>query len=146
MMDQGSPRPHPTPTAQLTTTHGLLQDFSSFRNELDRCPEDMINDTMIGKTDAGSGPDERRDSERIEVQAEAIVAWHFQPDQKVRYRTIDYSETGMRIISSTPLLEGMTGVVVSMLPEGRKIDRACMVVWSRHAAGGTGHEAGLRFF
>ena len=106
----------------------------------------MINDTMIGKTDAGSGPDERRDSERIEVQAEAIVAWHFQPDQKVRYRTIDYSETGMRIISSTPLLEGMTGVVVSMLPEGRKIDRACMVVWSRHATGGSGHEAGLRFF
>lgn len=105
-----------------------------------------MNDTMIGKRDAESGSDERRDSERHEVQAEAVVSWHFQPGQKVRYRTIDHSETGMRIASSTPLLEGMTGVLVSMLPEGTRIDRACMVVWSRHANGGEGHEAGLRFF
>ena len=109
----------------------------------------MLNDTMIGKRDkdaAGSGTDERRGSDRTDVQAEVVVARHFQPNQTVRYRSLDLSGTGMRIHSTTPLLEGMTGVLVSVLPEGRRLDRACMVVWSRHAATGQGHEAGLRFF
>ena len=109
----------------------------------------MLNDTTFGKNDrdaASSRTADRRESDRTDVQAEVVVAWHFQPDQTVRYCTLDLSETGMRIHSSTPLLEGMTGVLVSVLPEGRKLDRACMVVWSRHASTGEGHEAGLRFF
>ena len=109
----------------------------------------MLNDTMFGKNDkdaTSSEIAERRGSDRTDVQAEVVVAWHFQPDQTVRYRSLDLSETGMRIHSTTPLLEGMTGVLVSILPEGRKLDRACMVVWSRHDRSRKGHEAGLRFF
>ena len=127
----------------------LLGEFASFSLRLDRSHKAMLNDTMIGKKDkdgGASGTDDRRESARTEVQAEVVVSWHFQPDQSVRYRSLDLSETGMRIHSSTPLLEGMTGVLVSVLPEGLRLDRACMVVWSRHAAGGDGHEAGLRFF
>ena len=109
----------------------------------------MLNDTMFGKNDrdaAASKADERRGSDRSDLQVEVVVAWHFQPDQTMRYRSLDLSETGMRIRSSTPLLEGMTGVLVSVLPEGCRLDRACMVVWSRHAASEEGYEAGLRFF
>ena len=137
------------PATQLTDSSKLLGEFASFDPQLDRSHEAMLNDTMIGKNDknaAASDTDDRRGSDRTDVQAEVVVAWHFQPDQSVRYRSLDLSETGMRIHSSTPLLEGMTGVLVSVLPEGRKLDRACMVVWSRHAASGEGHEAGLRFF
>ena len=47
-----------------------------------------------------------------------------------------------------PLLEGMTGVLNSTLPEGTRIDRAVMVVWSRSDGRSEDgrHEAGLRFF
>lgn len=106
-----------------------------------------MNDKMIGMREStDSVSNERRESDRNEVQVEVVVSWHFQPDQSMRYETLDLSDTGMRIRSSTPLLEGMTGVIGAILPEGRKVNRACMVVWSRHAASGSGHEAGLRFF
>lgn len=106
----------------------------------------MLNDsTMRERTD---GQTDRRETDRTAVETEVVVTWHFQPGQPVRYRSLDLSETGMRISTSTPLLEGMTGVLVSVLPEGKRIDRAVMVVWSR-SDGRTQdgrHEAGLRFF
>jgi c-di-GMP-binding flagellar brake protein YcgR len=106
----------------------------------------MLNDSTMGKNETTST--DRREAERTTVDTDVVVTWHFQPGQSVRYRSLDFSETGMRIASSTPLLEGMTGVLVSVLPEGRRLDRAVMVVWSRSdgrtATGG--HEAGLRFF
>lgn len=112
----------------------------------------MLHDSMIGKENPALSPSasqlNRRDAERHAVDTEVVVNWHFQPDVSVRYRSLDFSETGMRIVSSTPLLEGMTGVLVSTLPEGRPIDRAVMIVWTRKAEtpGVSGFEAGLRFF
>ncbi len=106
----------------------------------------MLNDSTMGMKNAD--PANRRGADRTRVEAEVVVTWHFQPDQAVRYRSLDMSETGMRISSSTPLLEGMTGVLNSTLPEGTRIDRAVMVVWTRsdgRSADGR-HEAGLRFF
>ena len=109
----------------------------------------MLNDSMIGKnetTDLASV--DRRDATRDTVDTEVVMSWHFRPSETVRYRTVDLSETGMRISSSTPLLEGMTGVLNSTLPEGTRIDRAVMVVWSRSDGRSQDgrHEAGLRFF
>lgn len=108
----------------------------------------MLNDSMIGRrnTTTTPGVDDRREAERTTARVELLISWHFQPDQKVRYRSLDLSETGLRIRSSTPLLEGMTGVLVSTLPEGERVDRAVMVVWSRTSRDGLGHEAGLRYF
>jgi hypothetical protein len=106
----------------------------------------MLNDSTMGKNETTST--DRREADRTAVDTEVVVTWHFQPGQAVRYRSLDLSETGMRIASSTPLLEGMTGVLVSVLPEGMRLDRAVMVVWCR-SDGRTstgGHEAGLRFF
>ncbi len=106
----------------------------------------MLNDSMMGKNESTSA--NRREAARTSIDAEVVVTWHFQPGQPVRYRSLDLSETGMRIATSTPLLEGMTGVLVSVLPEGRRLDRAVMVVWCRSdGRTSTGsHEAGLRFF
>jgi hypothetical protein len=106
----------------------------------------MLNDSTMGKSE--TTPIDRREADRNTVQTDVVVTWHFQPGQAVRYRSLDLSDTGIRIASSTPLLEGMTGVLVSVLPEGKRLDRAVMVVWSR-SDGRTstgGHEAGLRFF
>ena len=106
----------------------------------------MLNDSTMGGTK--NEATNRRSSKREAIDVEVVVNWHFQPGESVRYRSLDLSETGMRIVSSTPLLEGMTGVLVSILPEGRRIDRAVMVVWTRSDGRTTDgrHEAGLRFF
>ena len=79
---------------------------------------------------------------------EVVLAWHFNPEQPVRYRSVDLSDTGIRIRSSTPLLEGMTGTLKTILPEGQRLDRPVMVVWTRVGSGDAslGFEAGLRFF
>lgn len=112
----------------------------------------MLHESMIGRENpewsSTNATADRRDGSRRKVDTEVVVNWHFQPDIAVRYRTLDFSETGMRIVSTTPLLEGMTGVLVSTLPEGRSIDRAVMVVWTRtsEVPGTKGFEAGLRFF
>ncbi|MEE2973015.1 MAG: PilZ domain-containing protein [Planctomycetota bacterium] len=108
----------------------------------------MLNDSIIGRKSCQATPrvDDRRDAPRTAAQVELLICWHFQPDQKVRYRSLDLSEFGVRIRSSTPLLEGMTGVLVSTLPEGERVDRPVMVVWSRTSRDGLGHEAGLRYF
>lgn len=108
----------------------------------------MLNDSMIGRkiSSTPTSVDDRRQAERTAAEVELLICWHFQPDDKVRYRSLDLSETGLRIRSSTPLLEGMTGVLVSTLPEGKRVDRAVMVVWSRSSRDGLGHEAGLRYF
>lgn len=110
----------------------------------------MIHESMIGRENPELSPDtvDRRDGSRRAIDTEVVINWHFQPGISVRYRSLDLSESGMRIVSSTPLLEGMTGVLASTLPEGRSIDRAIMIVWTRasEVPGVSGYEAGLRFF
>lgn len=112
----------------------------------------MLDDSNMKRTVAEpldqSTDFDRRESGRESISVEVVLAWHFNPDQPVRYRSVDLSDSGIRIRSSTPLLEGMTGTLKTVLPEGRHLDRPVMVVWTR--AGGDdaslGFEAGLRFF
>ncbi len=97
--------------------------------------------------DQAAGSD-RRETDRDSISVEVVLAWHFNPDQPVRYRSVDLSETGIRVRSSTPLLEGMTGTLKTILPEGRHLERPVMVVWTRPGGDDSSHgfEAGLRFF
>lgn len=134
------------PPAQLPPTRNVLDNPPKSPPRFRRCISVMLNDSTMGKSPTDAT--DRRAADRTAVETEVVVTWHFQPGQPVRYRSLDLSETGMRISSSTPLLEGMTGVLVSVLPEGTRLDRAVMVVWSR-SDGRTQdgrHEAGLRFF
>jgi hypothetical protein len=142
---RGTSSQTPSP-AQLLRRRTVLDNPTKSPRPTVRCHPAMLNDSTMRKNE--TAPIDRREAERTSVETEVVVTWHFQPGQPVRYRSLDLSDTGMRIASSTPLLEGMTGVLVSVLPEGRRLDRAVMVVWSRSdgRTSGGGHEAGLRFF
>ena len=112
----------------------------------------MLDDSIMKRKsmepdDQSTGSD-RRETDRESISVEVVLEWHFNPEQPVRYRSVDLSDTGIRIRSSTPLLEGMTGTLKTILPEGRHLDRPVMVVWARAGSGDRpmGFEAGLRFF
>jgi PilZ domain len=91
---------------------------------------------------------ERRREVRLPFPAELLVAWFNDMRTQVRYRVIDASERGFRLRTSIPLLEGMTGVALKMLPEGQQIDKTVSVAWIRAVAATAEmpahHEAGLR--
>lgn len=109
--------------------------------------DSIMNEKVVEPIDQATG-DDRRETDRESISVEVVLAWHFNPDQPVRYRSVDLSETGIRVRSSTPLLEGMTGTLKTVLPEGRHLDRPVMVVWARPRGDdpSKGFEAGLRFF
>jgi len=73
------------------------------------------------------------------------VLWHHDSHMPVRYRVLDMSDGGIRIRSSLPMLTGMTGHAVRLLPEGTHLERPMMVVWVRSAHDGLGFELGLQF-
>ena len=108
----------------------------------------MFNDPIMRKMDAlADTHDDRRGAARRPIEAEAVISWHFDPNTLVRYAAMDLSETGIRIRSRFPILEGMTGTLQSILPEEGPVDRAVMVIWSRPASDEVGsYDAGLRFF
>ena len=108
----------------------------------------MFNDPILRKLNAISATsDDRRRAFRRQIEADAVISWHFDPQTLVRYAAMDFSETGIRIRSQFPILEGMTGTLQSILPEEGPVDRAVMVIWSRPATEEVGsYDAGLRFF
>ena len=108
----------------------------------------MLNDSTMRNTDGSPlGGAERRGAARQNITCEAVVQWHFSPETPVRYLAMDMSETGLRIRSSTPLLEGMTGNLASLLPDIGPMNQAIMVVWTRPSAEEVGsYEAGIHFF
>ncbi len=73
-----------------------------------------------------------------------VVLWHHDIETAIRYPVIDRTDTGLRIMCATPLIEGMTGIAANLLPEGMPINRPCSVCWSRPRALGRGFEAGIR--
>ncbi|MFO0961478.1 MAG: hypothetical protein U0625_01075 [Phycisphaerales bacterium] len=87
---------------------------------------------------------------RVPHDGHIVVLWHHDPMRSCAYETSDTSESGARIRSTCPLLDGMTGVAVCLNPGEIVIDRTVMVVWSRGIRDADGrvthHEAGLRFF
>ena len=73
------------------------------------------------------------------------MQWHHDPHALVRYRVIDSSDGGFRLHSSLPLLQGMTGLALKLLPEGLDLQHPVMVAWSEPAGAGLGFEVGLTF-
>jgi hypothetical protein len=93
--------------------------------------------------------DRRHGSDRVEVNAEAVVVWSHAPGVPVRYRALDISPGGMRVRSTLPLREGMIGTLLSLLPGGAAPNQAFQVVWCKRcndeSGALSGYEAGLRF-
>lgn len=86
---------------------------------------------------------ERRADDRAPCPGEVVMFWLHDPDLSLRYRLLDVGDSGYRIRSVTPVLDGTTGVVTRLLPEGTAIDRAVAVAWSRLMPDGN-WDVGLR--
>lgn len=97
-------------------------------------------------TDAANA--ERRAGDRNKFPAEVVVLWHHQPWTTIRYQLVDMSDGGLRLRANLPFVEGSSATFVRLLPEGTKIGRSGMVVWSRFTPsdGRPAFEAGFRFF
>ena len=105
----------------------------------------MLNDSLIFGHDRLEPGDDRRRSARAAVRAELVVLWHHDPRTAVRYPVLDMSDGGVRILSSTPLLKGMSGTAVKLLPKGEAVNRPCRVSWTRPPALDGPFEIGLHF-
>ena len=88
----------------------------------------------------------RRNSKRVACQGEAILRWSHDFDTPVRYRIVDRSEEGMKIISQIPLSEGMTGVITRYLPNCEEVHQPMMVAWSNSTPDEDGYHCGVWFF
>ncbi len=89
--------------------------------------------------------DDRRRSARTVKRAELVVRWHHDPQVPVRYPVLDMGDDGLRILSSLPLLRGLSGIAVKLLPKGEHINRPCSVAWAQPPVIGGPFEIGLAF-
>ena len=105
----------------------------------------MLHDRLIFGPDRRETDADRRRSARTEVRAELVIAWHHDPETPIRYGVLDIGEGGARIRSSAPLLKGMSGTAVKLLPAGEVLHRMCTVSWVRPAEPEGSFEIGLRF-
>ena len=105
----------------------------------------MLHDGTHARVSGQPTSAERRQSERVAFPAELVVKWHHELETPIRYEVIDSSEGGFRIRSSMPMLEGMTGFALKLLPEGTPVNRTVMIVWTGPSASGEGSEFGLNF-
>lgn len=104
----------------------------------------MLHDSLLSGTDPLRSGDRRR-STRSAVRAELVVRWHHDPDTPIRYPVLDVGEGGCRIHTATPLLKGMSGTAVKLLPKGTRLNRMCTVSWVRSLEESRVFEIGLRF-
>ena len=89
---------------------------------------------------------DRRRSDRVPFPAEIVLVWNHDFQTTMRYRVIDAGDSGYRIHSSLPLQDGMTGMVLRLLPgRGESMDQPVMVVWNGPAPD-QGFVVGLRCF
>ena len=106
----------------------------------------MLNDAMISGTSRPQSANERRRSARAPAPpTELVVLWHHDMETAIRYPLVDMTDDGGRILTATPLVEGMTGIAMNLLPQGKAINRPCSVRWVRPREQSRGYEAGLRF-
>ncbi len=85
----------------------------------------MLHDSVFSK----QAQDERRQIPRLVCDHELVVAWHHDMDDVIRYAVTDRSEQGFRIQTTSPLIKGMTGSAIKLLPFGEMINRPCSVRW-----------------
>jgi|TARA_Y100000031_G_scaffold132000_1_gene152722 hypothetical protein len=105
----------------------------------------MIHDSSITPKRTTSDQN-RRDRTRTAFHGEAVLRWSHDFDTPIRYKVVDKSEGGMRIISQFPLSEGMTGVITRYLPEGESVHQPMMVAWSSSTPDEDGYHCGIWFF
>ncbi len=75
-----------------------------------------------------------------------MIQWHHDPGTPVRYAVLNLSEGGMRIMSELPLIKGMSGTAVKLVPAGEELHKMCTVSWVKSAGAGKGpFEVGLKF-
>ena len=104
----------------------------------------MLHDGLPAADTDQLSLDDRRHHDRVPFPAEMTLIWHHDVDTMLRYRILDASDGGFRLRSSTPMLTGMTGMVLRLLPEGRAMDQPVMVAWCRRDGGE--YEIGLETF
>ena len=78
--------------------------------------------------------EDRRHSARNVRLAEIVIRWHHDPDVPIRYPVLDMGDGGVRILSTLPLLRGLSGTAVKLLPKGEPINRPCSVAWTQPPA------------
>lgn len=105
----------------------------------------MLHDGTQARVSGQRISTERRHSPRVAFPAELVVRWHHEQELSIRYEVIDSSEGGFRIRSSMPMLEGMTGIALKLLPEGTPVNRTVMIVWIGPSTASGGSEFGLNF-
>jgi hypothetical protein len=107
----------------------------------------MLHDRVLTRTTMpATACLDRRRGDRVPFPAELVLVWHHDLDSPVRYRILDASDGGFRIRTSLPMVEGMTGMALALLPEGTPINRPVMIAWTTLTRDGAEHEAGLRYF
>ena len=107
----------------------------------------MLNDSTTSRNSKPPATSERRIAARRSLSEEVVVSWHFDPTTPVRYQTCDISDSGLRITTSMPLIDGMTGHMQNLAAASERIEESVMVAWCRPAPDGEyGYQAGLRFF
>jgi hypothetical protein len=89
---------------------------------------------------------ERRRGDRLPYPAEIVLVWHHDLDHPGRYQVLNAGDGGFRISTMAPMTEGMTGMAMMLLPEGKSINRSVMVAWTRPTETGEGFVAGVRYF
>jgi len=106
----------------------------------------MLHDGLQPRRQKSTACDDRRSGPRVPYPSELVLAWHCEMPCMSRYAVIDVGDGGFRIRSSAPLVEGMTGTAVTLLPDGHDIGAAVMVIWCRKSPDEDGYEVGLRRF
>ncbi len=102
----------------------------------------MLHDAIFARA---SRTHERRRQHRTPVDVELVIMWHHDPGETARHPILDTGAGGLRIATAMPLVDGMTGTALRLLPQGREVDRPVMVVWVSGSPA-AGYEAGLRYF
>ncbi|MEM7228740.1 MAG: PilZ domain-containing protein [Planctomycetota bacterium] len=105
----------------------------------------MIHDGVLEHVMPPNPTDERRSETRLPFTTELTIVWHHDLDSMGRYSVIDVSEHGLRVRSRLPMVKGMTGMALRLLPEGTPLDRTVMVRWVRKVDDGSGYDIGLSF-
>jgi hypothetical protein len=110
----------------------------------------MIHDQITARQLSSARRDDRRGGPRRACPAELVIAWHGDMSATARYPIVDMNDGGFRIRSALPLITGMTGTAITLLPEGRPIGHPVMVVWRRRnpcePGKDDGYDVGLRRF
>ncbi len=88
----------------------------------------MLHDAIFSRSLGAPDGLERRKLPRKSFPAELVLIWHHDPQMPIRYQVIDAHENGVRIRTTVPMIEGMVGRALKMIPQALSVERSVMVV------------------